>query len=77
MIVATTAISNLLENLQITTIFSVVLNVPQLQELQDAIVTSITKPIGLKQMLMVIEMALSGDEHTVDTFIECMYLVCR
>ena len=96
MIVATTAIAHLLDDLQVTSIFSLQLNVPQLQDtsefkrvlkeyapafsedLQDDIAAAITnKPIGLKQMLLVIEMALSEDEHSVDSFLECLYLVCR
>lgn len=95
MIIATTAISSLLEDLQLTTIFNVQLHVPQLQEtreyaqvlkayapqfgqeLNESIARSINKPIGLKQLLLVIEMAAAGDEVSVDSFLECFYIVCR
>lgn len=95
MIVATTAISQLLEDLQLTTTFNIQLHVPQLQESSDYervlkahapqfgdelienIAKSISRPIGLKQMLLVIEMAAAGDELSVDSFLECYYIVCR
>lgn len=96
MIVATTAVSRLLEDLQLTTIFNIVLHVPQLEggdvfkrvlqafapphfgdELIEEVAKSICRPIGLKQMLLVIEMAASCDELSVDSFLECYYSVCR
>lgn len=95
MVIATTAISNLLDDLQLSSIFSIQLNIPQLQEeseykkvlskyapafseeLQDAIAKSIVKPTGLKQMLNVIDMALSVDEYSVESFLECLHIVCR
>lgn len=102
MIVATTAVSRLLEDLQLTTIFNIVLHVPQLEgadvfkrvlqafapphfgdELVEEVSKSICRPIGLKQMLLVIEMAAASaaaaadGELSVDSFLECYYSVCR
>jgi vesicle-fusing ATPase len=102
MIVATTAVSRFLEDLQLTTIFNIVLHVPQLEgadvfkrvlqafapphfgdELIEEVSKSICRPIGLKQMLLVIEMAAASaaaaadGELSVDSFLECYYSVCR
>jgi vesicle-fusing ATPase len=95
MIVVTTSIYHLLDNLQFTSIFSIQLNVPLLQneaeyikvlskyapefseELKIAIAKSLNNPISLKQMLNVIEMTLSDDKHSVESFRECLYLVCH
>ncbi len=94
MIVATTSICHLLDNLQFTSIFSIQLNIPLLQEeseyikvltkyapefseeLKITIAKSIKTPIGLKQMINVIEMTLSDNEHSFNTFFECLNLIC-
>ena len=90
MIVATTSIADLLEQLQVTQVFNVTLHVCQLQhpseisavlrensslsaEEVDSIAAAITRPIGIKKLLMVLEMVISsGDPITADTFL--MYL---
>ncbi|CAM9657769.1 unnamed protein product [Pylaiella littoralis] len=91
LVMATTAIPYLLEDLMLVQAFMVSLHVPQLQggdsvktvlkELVpmsqadiDSIARVITNPIGIKQLLMVTEMART-DEETVscERFLECLY----
>ncbi|KAG5179613.1 P-loop containing nucleoside triphosphate hydrolase protein [Tribonema minus] len=92
MVVATTSVPHLLEDLGgLIQAFNVSLHVPQLQSgdeirrvLQelvpmspadmDSIAAAITRPIGIKQLLMITEMART-DEETVssDRFLECLH----
>eukprot|EP00604_Paraphysomonas_vestita_P003164 CAMPEP_0174821090 /NCGR_PEP_ID=MMETSP1107-20130205/5376_1 /TAXON_ID=36770 /ORGANISM="Paraphysomonas vestita, Strain GFlagA" /LENGTH=659 /DNA_ID=CAMNT_0016037761 /DNA_START=370 /DNA_END=2349 /DNA_ORIENTATION=- len=86
-IIATTSISHLLEDLQLTEAFNVLLPVQPLttEELQlvladefssedvSTIALSITKPIGIKQLLMVLEMAKSDNATvTAERMIDCL-----
>ena len=94
-ILATTSISHLLEDLQLSQAFNVTLHVSQLQTpeeyatvlsdphggaiaRQDAqhIARAISKPIGVKQLLMTAEMARAsasdGGRITADIFQECL-----
>ncbi|CAM9579204.1 unnamed protein product [Phaeothamnion confervicola] len=91
LVVGTTSVPHLLEDLQLVAAFNVALHVPHLQgpdevkavlrELvpmaqadMDDIASAISKPIGIKQLLMVTEMARS-DADTVDChrFLECLH----
>lgn len=93
-VVATTSISNLLDDLQLTQAFSVTLHVSLLQtppEFQvvmkeystmsaqqiGSISKAINKPIGVKQLLMVLEMARAefGDQVSADQFLQCLHTV--
>jgi vesicle-fusing ATPase len=93
-VVATTAISHYLEDLQLTQAFNVTLHVSLLQnasEIQSVLLqytnlnsteissisSSITKPIGVKQLLMVLEMARSEDNDSINTndFLECLQTI--
>ncbi|CAN0246375.1 unnamed protein product [Ectocarpus sp. 4 AP-2014] len=91
LVMATTAVPYLLEELMLVQAFMVSLQVPQLQgggsvktvlrklvpmsqADMDNIAAVITNPIGIKQLLMVTEMART-DEETVscERFLECLY----
>ena len=99
LVIATTSISHLLEDLQLNEAFNVTLHVSCLQTPDEyksvlsavdncslsesdieQIAASISKPIGIKQLLMVLEMARSNgadygtDDEKVDpmAFIECL-----
>ena len=97
MVVATTSIAHLLEELQLSAAFNVIQHVSQLQQpdeyckvLEEAaqftpdasrnIATAITRPLGVKQLLMAAEMAraASTDQSgvsatvTADGFLECL-----
>jgi vesicle-fusing ATPase len=99
LVIGTTSISHLLEDLQLNEAFNVTLHVSSLQTPEeykavlrevdncsmteseiDQISTSISKPIGIKQLLMVLEMARSnGEDYGTDnekvdpmSFIECL-----
>ncbi len=89
LVIATTSVSNHLEDLQLTDAFNVQLRCPQLEEPSEieaalrhlvadatqrsSIASAITKPLGIKQLLMVLEMA-RGD-HGVDAndFAACLH----
>eukprot|EP00903_Cladosiphon_okamuranus_P006984 g6797.t1 len=90
LVMATTAIPYLLEDLMLVQAFMVSLHVPQLQggdsvktvlrELvpmsqadMDNIAAAITNPIGIKQLLMVTEMARTDEEVSRERFLECLY----
>lgn len=94
MIIATSSIAHLLEDLQLTQAFNVTLHVSLLQnpaEFNAAlrqysnlpqteivnIARSITKPIGIKKLLMVLEMstAESSEPVTRDRFLACLHTV--
>ena len=94
LIIGTTAVSDLLENLQINSSFNVIQHVSQLQspdeiysvlkkyasQLSDTdmkdISKSINKPISIKQLLMVLEMAKADDSNiSVEQFQECLITV--
>ncbi|RYG68116.1 ATP-binding protein, partial [archaeon] len=94
MVVATTAISHLLDDLQLTQAFSVTLHVTQLQTPQEyakvlkeysgmstqeiaSIAKAIHKPIGVKQLLLVLEMATAefGTHISADQFMQCLQTV--
>ncbi|KAH8059943.1 hypothetical protein JL722_4894 [Aureococcus anophagefferens] len=82
MVIATTSVANHLADLQLTDAFNVVLNVPQLESPEEiaaaladrvpddaqraAIAAAINKPIGVKQLLMVLEMARDPEGTGVD-----------
>lgn len=92
MIIATTSVANLMEDLQLTQAFNIVLHVNQLQSPMDiqavldeyasvppaqarAIAASIDKPIGIKQLLIVLEMARADGSDTItpENFLECLH----
>ena len=93
MVIATTSVSNHLADLQLTDAFNVVLNVPQLESPEEiaaaladrvpddaqraAIAAAINKPIGVKQLLMVLEMARDPEGTGVDpnNFLACLHHV--
>jgi len=93
MIIATTSIAHLLEDLQLVQSFNVVIHVPQLQHPSEIaavlranstlekeeinnISASITEPIGIKKLLMVMEMVVSsGDPVDANSFLECLSTV--
>jgi len=94
LIIGTTAVGDLLENLQLNSSFNVVQHVSQLQspdeiyyvlkkyapQLSDSdmkdISKSINKPISIKQLLMVLEMAKADDSNiSVEQFQECLITV--
>lgn len=99
LVIATTSISHLLEDLQLNEAFNVTLHVSTLQSPEeysavlnavdncsftrsevDQLSASISKPIGIKQLLMVLEMARSnGEDEGEDqdkvnpmAFMECL-----
>jgi vesicle-fusing ATPase len=95
MIIATTSVAHLLEELQLTKAFNVTLHVSQLQTQQDIhavlsakenglssveaaniteAIGALDSPIGIKQLLMVLEMARSVGEESIsaNTFMECL-----
>lgn len=96
MIVATTSIASLMEDVQLTQAFNVCLHVSELQSGDEvkfllerapdmnfsgreisSIAGAVTKPIGVKQLFMVLEMA--RDENTsrvsADNFLECLHTI--
>jgi len=91
LVMSTTAIPHLLEDLQLVASFNVVLTVPQLsspdeiktvlrelvpmsQATMDDIANSIKKPIGIKQLLLVTEMARTDSANvSCERFIECLH----
>lgn len=97
LVVATTSISHLLEDLQLTAAFNVTLHVSLLQTPQEyfsimkqytshvqipdakltAIARVIQKPIAVKQLLMVLEMALAeyGTAIDANNFAQCLQTV--
>jgi len=93
MVIATTSVANHLADLQLTDAFNVVLNVPQLESPEEiaaaladrvpddaqraAIAAAINKPIGVKQLLMVLEMARDPEGTGVDpnNFLACLHHV--
>lgn len=90
LVIGTTAISSHLEDLQLVDAFNVCLRVPQLEapaeiELaladlvvdetqRNAVAATVTKPLGIKQLLMVLEMA-RDDAGGVDpnNFCACLH----
>lgn len=91
LVMATTAVPYMLEDLMLVQAFMVSLHVPKLaggeavkkvlkelvpmsQDDMNSIAAAITNPIGIKQLLMVTEMART-DEETVscERFLECLY----
>jgi vesicle-fusing ATPase len=95
LVLGTTSISDLLEDIQLSTVFNVRVHVSQLQNAQEiqsvlqeyseisaeeiySIANSDLKPIGIKQLLMVLEMATvdeSSASITKDSFFECLHSV--
>ena len=98
MIIATTSIANLMEDVQLIQSFNISLHINQLilsneiycvllnnyinnnlMNEKDAqiISNSITKPIGIKQLLMILEMArIDGiGKVTAENFLECLHTV--
>jgi len=92
MVVATTAISDMLDHLQLTQAFNVTLHVGCLQSPEEYaavlkenapdlsedeiknISHALTRPIGIKQLLMVLEMARAdADTITADHFLSCLH----
>lgn len=96
LVIATTSIAHLLDDLQLTAAFNVQVHASMLQlpsemeavlkkyggdgltdhEIQS-ISQMITKPIGVKQLLMVLEMARAEDSNTIspESFMECLSTV--
>jgi len=96
LIVATTAVAHLIEDLGLTKAFSVNLSVPCLTDKEElskvlegsgsnlrreeiaTIVAAIKEPIGIKQLLDVVEMARSeaGESASISTalFLECLHV---
>jgi len=90
MVIATTQVKDLLEDLQVTRAFSAIVNVSNLQDVkeyradleQDGGLTAeeindisrcIPGPLGIKQLLMVLEMARSDSTQvSADHFLECL-----
>jgi len=93
MVIATTSIAELLEDLQLNAVFNVVLNVSRLQQAREvatvlsayndrlsssevmSIARSITSPISVKQLLLVLEMAQAEDQDeplTTERFLACL-----
>jgi vesicle-fusing ATPase len=90
MVVGTTSIAHLLEDLQLTQTFNVSLHVSMLQQPSEIvsvlknfcaltidelnrIASAITRPIGIKKLLMVLEMVQSsGDDLNPDSFLSCL-----
>jgi vesicle-fusing ATPase len=94
MIVATTSIADLMENLQLTSAFNVTLHSSQLQapdevkavlsyyskldeEAINNIAVALSKPIGVKQLLLVLEMAKEEDSEIVtpEGFLGCLHTI--
>ena len=94
MIVATTAIEHLLQDLQLPQAFNVTLHVSKLQnadEIQKVLegsgltneeaeeiggaIGALESPIGIKQLLMVLEMARANADGPLDSsiFLECLH----
>lgn len=101
-IIATTSIANLMEDVQVTQAFNIVLHVNELESPSDIykflveypnigdgsllpipeddmrkISNSISKPIGVKQLLMVLEMARLEETNKIsaDNFLECLHTI--
>lgn len=92
LVIATTSISTLLEDLQLVDAFEIKMHVSQLQQPSEIsriietyapemtasdirkIASSITKPIGVKQLMMILEMARVEDigQISVERFMECL-----
>jgi vesicle-fusing ATPase len=94
LVLGTTAIAHLLEDVQLTSIFNLTVHVPKLDPeaaktvLQELVPMSasdlaqcaghLKKPIALKQLLMVAEMARNPDDTDKldsDRFFECIHTV--
>lgn len=93
MIIGTTSIANLLEDIQLPSAFNMTLHVSQLQtpaeisavlamyapELtvsqRQSISSAITRPIGIKQLLMVLEMAREDGKISQEQLMECLVTV--
>ena len=90
-VIATTAISAHLEDLQLVDAFNVALRVPQLETpaevaaalasaVQDdaqraAIAAAVQKPLGIKQLLMITEMARTDAGVDANDFLACLHTV--
>jgi vesicle-fusing ATPase len=94
LVISTTSIAHLLDDLQLTQAFNVQIHASMLQlpgEMQEvlkmyggmsdseilSISQAITKPIGVKQLLMVLEMARTDGTSSItpDHFLECLHTV--
>jgi len=95
LVIGTTSVPHMLEDLGLTKAFSVGLNINLLDEPEQIInvlrasanvsefdaqniAGAITKPIGIKQLLMVAEMAMQGSANgavEVNAFLECLHTV--
>jgi len=89
LVIATTAIATHLEDLQLVDAFNVSLRVPQLEQpdeialaleklvpdaaRREQLAAAVTKPLGIKQLLMVLEMARDeGGDVDVNDFAACL-----
>ena len=103
LVIGTTAISHLLEDVQLVSAFNLKLHVPMLEPREcrvaleklvplppavlDAIAAQIKSPIALKKLLLLVEMARSGEDAEEDEvsapqrvgerFAECLYTVAH
>lgn len=94
LVIATTSISHLLEDLQLTQAFNVTIHTSLLQQPSEYgailkaystlnereivdLARSIDKPIGVKQLLMVLEMARSehGEKISREQFMSCLHAI--
>jgi len=90
MVIATTSLPAMVEDMQLSTVFNVSINVPLLttpeevglvlselvpisQDDIEVITNSVSSPIGIKQLLVVSQMALQGNETvTAEGFLDCL-----
>ena len=91
LVIATTAVARHLEDLQLTDAFNVQLTTPMLEspdEIRaalrdrvtdpaqlDALASAISKPLGIKQLLMILEMARDDAGVDVNNFVSCLHHV--
>ena len=91
LVIATTAVARHLEDLQLTDAFNVQLTTPMLEspdEIRaalrdrvtdpaqlDALSSAISKPLGIKQLLMILEMARDDAGVDVNNFVSCLHHV--
>ena len=90
LVVGTTAIAHLLEDVQLVSIFHINVHVPKLEPKAarvlleknfsavdvDAVMGHLHKPVALKQLLMVAEMSRNDDDSLdPDRFFECIHTV--
>jgi vesicle-fusing ATPase len=91
LVFGTTGVSSHLEDLQLVDAFNVTLRVPQLERPDEieaalegavadeaqrsAVAAAVQKPLGIKQLLMILEMARSDAGVDVNDFLACLHTV--